>query len=94
MDWHQAFTAASSALNVALLTSVGADSTVSLKATYNPIPLYALTPFQIIEAMFTKHGVLAGHDLARLRAPLQQEPLTAVADLERHMDKFLLAAKN
>ena len=42
--------------------------------------------------MFTKHGVLASQDLARLRAPLQ-EPLTAVADLERHMDKFLLAAK-
>ncbi len=28
----------------------------------------------------------------RLRAPLQ-DPLTAVADLERHMDKFLLVAK-
>ena len=92
MDRHQAFTAASSTLNIALLTSIGADNTVSLKATYNPIPLYALTPFQIIEAMFTKHGVLAGQDLARLRAPLQ-EPLTAVADLERHMDKFSLASK-
>ena len=42
--------------------------------------------------MFDKHGVLAGHDLTRLRAPLR-EPLTAVADLERHMDKFLLAAE-
>ncbi len=92
MDRHQAYTTASSTLNVALLASVGVDNTVALKATYNPTPLYALTPFQIIEAMFDKHGVLAGQDLARLRAPLQ-EPLTAVADLERHMDKFLLAAK-
>jgi hypothetical protein len=73
------------------LASVGVDNTVSLKASYNPTPLYALTPFQIVEAMFTKHGVLAGQDLSRLRAPLQ-EPLTAVADLERHMDKFLLAS--
>ncbi len=92
MDRHQAYTAASSTLNVALLASVGVDNTVSLKASYNSIPLYALTPFQIVEAMFTKHGVLAGQDLSRLRAPLQ-EPLTAVADLERHMDKFLLVAK-
>ena len=92
MDRHQAYTMASSTLNVALLASVGVDNTVSLKATYNPTPLYALTPFQIVEAMFAKHGTLAGQDLARLRAPLQ-EPLTAVADLERHMDKFMLAAK-
>jgi hypothetical protein len=92
MSRHQADTTASSTLNVALLASVGVDNTVSLKATYNPTPFYALTPFQIIEAMFDKYGVLADQDLTRLRAPLQ-EPLTAVADLERHMDKFLLAAK-
>ena len=42
--------------------------------------------------MFTEHGVLAGSDLSRLRASLQ-EPLSAVADLERHMNKFLLASK-
>jgi hypothetical protein len=47
---------------------------------------------QIVKAMFTEHGVLAGTDLARLRAPLQ-EPLSALADLERHMNKFMLAAK-
>ncbi len=92
MDRHHAYTTASSTLNVALLASVGVDNTVSLKASYNPTPLYALTPFQIVEAMFTKHGTLTGEDLARLRAPLQ-EPLTAVADLERHMDKFSLASE-
>ncbi len=41
MDRHQAYTTASSTLNVALLASVGVDNTVSLKATYNPTPLYA-----------------------------------------------------
>jgi hypothetical protein len=49
-------------------------------------------PLETVEAMFTEHGVLAGTDLARLRAPLQ-EPLSALVDLERHMNKFMLAAK-
>ena len=92
MDKHYAYTMASSTLNVALLASLGLDNRVLLQAVYNPTPLYALTPFQIVEAMFTEHGVLAGSDLSRLRAPLQ-EPLSAVADLERHMNKFLLASK-
>jgi hypothetical protein len=83
---------ASSTLNVALLASVGLDNRVLLQAVYNPIPLYALTPLQIVEAMFAEHGVLAGTDLARLRASLQ-EPLSALADLGRHMNKFMLAAK-
>jgi hypothetical protein len=42
--------------------------------------------------MFQEHGVLAGADLGRLRAPLQ-EPPPALADLERHMNKFMLASK-
>jgi hypothetical protein len=42
MDRHQAYTTASSTLNVTLLASVGVDNTVTLKATYNPTPLYAL----------------------------------------------------
>jgi hypothetical protein len=92
MDKHHAYTMASSTLNVALLASIGLDNRVLLQAVYNPIPLYALTPLQIVEAMFAEHGVLAGTDLSRLRAPLQ-EPLSAVADLERHMNKFMLAAK-
>ena len=92
MDKHYAYTMASSTLNVALLASVGLDNRVLLQAVYNPIPFYALTPLQIVEAMFAEHGVLAGTDLARLRAPLQ-EPLSALADLERHMNKFMLAAK-
>jgi hypothetical protein len=70
MDKHYAYTMASSTLNVALLASVGLGNRVLLQAVYNPIPLYALTPLQIVEAMFAEHGVLAGTDLARLRAPL------------------------
>jgi hypothetical protein len=70
MDKHHAFTMASSTLNVALLASIGPDNKVLLQAVYNPIPMYALAPFQIVEAMFQEHEVLAGADLGRLRAPL------------------------
>jgi hypothetical protein len=92
MDKHHAYTMANSTLNVALLASIGPDNKVLLLAVYNVIPMYALAPFQIVEAMFQEHGVLAGVDLGRLRAPLQ-EPLPALADLERHMNKFMLASK-
>ena len=92
MDKHHAYTMANSTLNVALLASIGPDNKVLLQAVYNVIPMYALAPFQIVEAMFQEHGVLAGADLGRLRAPLQ-EPLSALADLERHMNKFMLASK-
>ncbi len=82
MDKHHSYTMASSTLNAALLASIGLDNCVLLQAVYNPTPLYALTPLQIVETMFAEHGVLAGTDLSRLWAPLQ-EPLTAIADLER-----------
>jgi hypothetical protein len=45
-----------------------------------------------VEATFAEHGVTAGTDLSRLRAPLQ-EPLSALADLERYVNKFMLSAK-
>ncbi len=41
--------------------------------------------------MFTKHAALTGPDLKKLRAPLF-EPLQAVAELEAHMGKFVLAS--
>ncbi len=41
--------------------------------------------------MFTKHASLTGADLKKLRAPLF-EPLQAVAELEAHMGKFVLAS--
>jgi hypothetical protein len=42
--------------------------------------------------MLQEYGETMGTDLQRLRAPLQ-EPLTPLADLERHMNKFMLASK-
>jgi hypothetical protein len=78
MDKHHAYTMANSTLNVALLASIGPDNKVLLQAVNNVIPMYALAPFQIVDAMFQEHGVLAGADLGRLRAPLQ-EPLSALA---------------
>ena len=42
--------------------------------------------------MMTEHGTTSAEDLKKLRAPLH-EPLKALADLERHMNAFLLASK-
>jgi hypothetical protein len=83
---------ANSTLNVALLASIGPDNKVLLQTVYNAIPMYVLAPFQIVDAMFQEHRVLADADLGRLPAPLQ-EPLLTLADLERHMNKFILASK-
>jgi hypothetical protein len=68
------------------------DNKVSLEATFDPDPLYSLTPRQIVDAMFAEHGMANPQDLAVLRAPLH-EPLPALANLERHMNTFLLASK-
>ncbi len=43
-------------------------------------------------AMFAEHGMTNPQDLAMLWAPLH-EPLPALANLERHMNSFLLASK-
>jgi hypothetical protein len=74
------------------LASIGPDNKVLLQTVYNAIPMYVLAPFQIVDAMFQEHRVLADADLGRLPAPLQ-EPLLTLADLERHMNKFILASK-
>jgi hypothetical protein len=41
--------------------------------------------------MYQKHAALTGPDLQKLTAPLQ-EPLLAIADLEKHMTAFMLAS--
>jgi hypothetical protein len=46
----------------------------------------------IVQAMLLEYGETMGTDLQRLRAPLQ-EPLMSLADLERHMNKFMLSSK-
>ena len=89
---NHAYAAASSNMAQALLASIGPDNKVSLEATFDPDPLYSLTPRQIVDAMFAEHGMTNPQDLAVLRAPLH-EPLPALANLERHMNNFLLASK-
>jgi hypothetical protein len=42
--------------------------------------------------MMTEHGTTSAEDLKKLRAP-SYEPLKALADLECHMNAFLLASK-
>jgi hypothetical protein len=76
----------------ALLVSIGPDNKVSLEERFDSDPLYSLTPRQIVDAMFAEHGMTNPQDLAVLRAPLH-EPLPALANLERHMNTFLLASK-
>jgi hypothetical protein len=88
---NHAYAAATSTLAQALLASIGPDNKVSLEATFDP-DLYSLTPRQIVDAMFAEHGMTNPQDLAVLRAPLH-EPLSALANLERHMNIFLLASK-
>jgi hypothetical protein len=52
LDKHVAYTLAKAALTAALL-----------EATMYPVPVYSLSPRQIVEAMFTKHGQTTGPDL-------------------------------
>jgi hypothetical protein len=89
---NHAYAAATSTLAQALLVSLGPDNKVFLEAQFAPDPLYSLTPRQIVDAMFAEHGMTNPQDLAVLRAPLH-EPLPALANLERHMNTFLLASK-
>ena len=91
MDMHFAYTLAQNTLSLALMASVGPVNKTLLKVEYTPTPLHFLTPRQIIDCMFKKHASLTGPDLKKLRAPLF-EPLQAVAELEAHMGKFVLAS--
>jgi hypothetical protein len=85
MDMHFAYTLTQNALSLALM-----DKTL-LKVEFTPTPLHFLTPRQIIHYMFKKYAALTGPDLKKLRTPLY-EPLQAVAELETHMGKFVLAS--
>jgi hypothetical protein len=93
-EWarNHAFVAATSTMAQALLTSIGPDNKTFLEAQFDPDPLYSLNPRQIVDAMTTEHGTTSAEDIKKLRAPLY-EPLKALADLERHMNAFLLASK-
>jgi hypothetical protein len=57
----------------------------------HPVPVYSLSPRQIVDAMFTKHDQTTGPDLQKLRDPLLKL-LPALAELETHMNLFMLAS--
>jgi hypothetical protein len=86
---HGAFTNASSLLTTALLESIGDTYRTHLEGSFHPLPLYAITPAQIVTAMMTLYGVATGTDLQRLREPLL-EPLKALSELEPFMARFKL----
>ena len=90
-DAHVAYTVAKAALTAALLASIGTDNETYLEATMHPVPVYSLSPRQIVNAMFTKHGQTTGPDLQKLRDPLLKL-LPALAELETHMNLFMLAS--
>jgi hypothetical protein len=83
------FTNASSLLAIALLYSIGDNNRTQLESSFHPLPLYAITPAQIVDTMITLYGVTTGTDLQRLREPLL-EPLKVLAELETFMAKFKL----
>jgi hypothetical protein len=90
VERHRAFTNASSLLATALLLeSIGDTNRTQLEASFHPLPLYAITPTQIVATMIILYGVATGTDLQRLREPLL-EPLKALAELEPFMAKFKL----
>jgi hypothetical protein len=92
MDRYIAYTnTARVTLTTALLGSIGEDNVTHLKALFLPAPHYSLAPRQIVDAMLAKHGQTTGPDLKLLRAPLLA-PLQALAELEAHMNRFMLAS--
>ena len=85
LDAHVSYTIAKAALTAALLASIGTDNETYLEATMHPVPVYSLSPRQIVEAMFLQHGQTTGPDLQKLRDPLLKL-LPAMAELETHMN--------
>jgi hypothetical protein len=78
-------------LRYPVLLSLYVVNQASLKVEFHPTPLHFLTPRQIVASMYQKHAALTGPDLQKLSAPIQ-EPLLAIADLEKHMTAFMLAS--
>ncbi len=57
IERHGAFTNAYSLLATALLESIGNTNRTQLEASFHPLPLYAITPAQIVTTMITLYGV-------------------------------------
>jgi len=90
-DKHQAYIVASSMLAKALLVSIGDVNETLIRTTFVDVPIYAVTPRQIVDTMRAEYGVPTGDDVKRLREPFKV-PLSAIADLNLHMSRFLLAS--
>jgi hypothetical protein len=91
-DRHMAYSVATTRLSTTLVDSVGDSNKTYLKTVFAGITLYALLPRQVIDAMTTKHGVLTGDGISRLRAPLSN-PLLSLSGLVSHQKKYLLVSQ-
>ena len=89
---HNDYSFASSALTTALLASIGEANEDTLRTTFPNLAPYMLTPRQIVDTMWDKHGVATGDDVSKLLIPLSQQ-LTSLSDLTKHMSTFLLASQ-
>jgi hypothetical protein len=91
-DRNHAYNVAGTRLSAALLASIGEANKTHLQSVLPGIALYALLPRQVIDAMVARHGILTSDDVNRLRLPLSS-PLTSLADLLTHQEKYLLASQ-
>ena len=91
-DRNHAYNVAGTRLSAALLASIGEANRTHLQSVLPGIALYALLPRQVIDAMVARHGILTSDDVNRLRLPLSS-PLTSLADLLTHQEKYLLASQ-
>ncbi len=92
MKYHD-FSLASSALNTALLASIGDVNQNILRTTFPALKPYMLTPIQIVTTMLVQHGVATRDDVNKLQNPLSQA-MTSLSDLTKHMANFLLASQH
>ncbi len=92
MAKYNDFSLASSALNTALLASIGDINQNILRTTFSALKPYMLTPIQIVTTMLAQHGVATGDDVSKLQDPLSQA-MTSLPDLTKHMANFLLASQ-
>jgi len=92
MAKYNDFSLASSALNTALLASIGDVNQNILRTTFPALKPYMLTPLQIVTTMLAQHGVATGDDVSKLHDPLSRA-MTSLSDLTKHMATFLLASQ-
>jgi hypothetical protein len=75
------------------MASIGPDNKTLLEAQFDPDSLYSLTPRQIVDATMTAHGTTSAEDLKKYVHRCTSLALKVLADVERHMNAFLLASE-